>query len=215
MPVTPGGRSAGGKARALYLVGNAHLDCVWLWPWEEGYAQVRATFRSAADRMDEDPDFLFAADSVVYYAWIEEHDPELFERIRARVAEGRWELAGGWWVEPDCNLPAGESLVRQGLYGQRWLESRFGRRATVGMNIDSFGHAGTLPQILRKQGLEAYVFFRPIATERDLPGPVFRWQGPDGSSVLASRVPHEYSSGQGVDDLAAHVSEIVEALPGP
>jgi alpha-mannosidase len=200
--------------RTLHMVGNAHLDAVWLWPWEEGYAEVRATFRSALDRMDEDPDFLFACDSVAYYAWLEDLDPELFERIRRRVGEGRWEPTGGWWVEPDCNLPGGESLVRQGLYGQHYLRSRFGRIATVGMNVDPFGHAGSLPQILAKQGLAAYVFFRPLAHEKLLPGPVFRWRSPDGSEVLASRIPHEYSSGLGVDDIGPHALDAVAAIPG-
>ena len=197
----------------LHTVGNAHLDAVWLWPWEEGFAEVRATFRSALERMDEDPDVTFACDSVAYYAWIEEHDPELFARIRRRVAEGRWELSGGWWVEPDLNAPCGESLVRQGLYGQRWLLERFGRIARVGMNVDPFGHPATLPQILRGQGLEAYVFFRPIAPELSLPDDAFRWESPDGSFVSAYRLPHEYSSGVGVGDMTEHVVAARAAKP--
>lgn len=200
--------------QTLHMVGNAHLDAVWIWPWEEGCAEVRATFRSALDRMDEDPDFLFACDSMAYYAWVEEHDPELFQRMRQRILEGRWEPTGGWWVEPDCNIPGGEALVRQGLYGQLYLRSRFGRTATVGMNVDPFGHAGSLPQILVQQGLSAYVFFRPLAAEKELPGPVFRWRSPDGAEILACRIPHEYSSGMEIDDLGPHTMDVIEAIPG-
>ncbi|MFL5711042.1 MAG: alpha-mannosidase, partial [Chloroflexota bacterium] len=87
-----------GRSRILHLVGNSHIDPVWLWQWPEGFQEIRATFRSALDRMTEDPDFIFTCDSAAYYAWIEEIEPAMFEEIRARVAEGRWELVGGWWV---------------------------------------------------------------------------------------------------------------------
>ncbi|HEY3523762.1 MAG TPA: hypothetical protein VGK63_08660, partial [Candidatus Limnocylindrales bacterium] len=136
--------------RILHMIGNSHIDPVWLWQWPEGYGEVRATFRSALDRMNEYPEFIFTADSAAYYAWIEEIDPAMFEEIRTRVAEGRWQLAGGWWVEPDCNLPAGESFVRHALYSQRFFLSRFGRSATVGLNVDPFGHHAMLPQLLRR-----------------------------------------------------------------
>src|SRR3954464_10481510 len=105
--------------RILHLVGNSHIDPVWLWQWPEGYQEIRATFRSALDRMTEYPEFIFSCDSAAYYEWVEEIDPEMFGEIQARVAEGRWEIVGGWWVEPDCNLPGGESFVRQALISQR------------------------------------------------------------------------------------------------
>jgi alpha-mannosidase len=202
------GRDTG---RVLHMIGHAHLDPVWLWPWQEGYAEARATFRSAIDRMDEYPGFVFTADQVVLLEWVEEQDPELFEQIRARVADGRWQVAGGWWVEPDCNLPSGESLARQGLYGQRYLRRAFGVTATVGMNADPFGHCATLPQILRGQGLDSYVFLRPAAHEAGLPASLFRWRSPDGSEVLAYRIPHRYWSPDGevtsqIDDSLADVS---------
>ena len=85
------------ESRTLHLVGNSHIDPVWLWQWPEGYQEVRATFRSALDRMNEYPEFVFTCDSAAYYEWVEEIDPEMFEEIRARVAEGRWEIVGGWW----------------------------------------------------------------------------------------------------------------------
>jgi len=197
--------------RLLHMIGNAHIDPVWLWQWPEGYGEVRATFRSALDRMEEYPDFVFTCDSVVFFQWVEESDPELFRRIRARVAEGRWQVIGGWWVEPDCNIPGGESFVRHALYGQRYLRERFGLTATTGANIDSFGHAATLPQLLRGSGIDSYVFLRPGPNELALPDPVFWWEAPDGSRVLAYRIPHEYG-GPG-EDLADHVRQALARVP--
>ncbi len=179
VPFVP--RPAASPDRVVHMIGNAHLDVVWLWPWQEGYQEARATFRSVLDRMDEFPDFVFTCDQVILLDWVQEQDPELFERIRARVAEGRWINTGGWWVEPDCNLPVGESFVRQGLWGQRFLQSRFGRRATVAMNVDPFGHAATLPQVLAGQRMGAYCFLRPMAHEKALPSALFRWRAPDGT----------------------------------
>ncbi|GAA0897548.1 alpha-mannosidase [Virgisporangium ochraceum] len=191
------GRPAATPDRTLHMIGNAHLDPVWLWPWQEGYQEARATFWSAIHRMDEYPDFVFTCNQIVLLTWVEESDPELFERIRQRVAEGRWVFVGGWWVEPDCNLPSGESFVRQGLYAQRYLKEKFGVTATVGMNVDPFGHHGMLPQILRGQGMHAYCFMRPGPHESALPHTAFWWESPDGSRVLAYRIPHEYCSPPG------------------
>ena len=196
--------------RLLHMIGNAHIDPVWLWQWPEGYGEVRATFRSALDRMDEYPDFVFTSDSVVFFEWIEESDPELFERIRERIAEGRWQVVGGWWLEPDCNIPDGESFVRHELYGQRYLHDRFGITATSGANLDSFGHNASIPQLLRGAGMDSYVFLRPGPHERELPT-LFRWESPDGSSVLAYRIPHEYCAPR--DDLGDHLEQALAQLP--
>ena len=193
-------RPAATAERTVHLVGHAHLDPVWLWPWQEGYQEARATFRSALDRMNEYPDFVFTCDQIVLLSWVEESDPELFAEIAARVAEGRWVHVGGWWVEPDCNMPGAESFVRQGLYGQRYLQSRFSRMATVGMNADPFGHNAMLPQILRGQGMDSYTFLRPGPHEGDLEPSTFWWEAPDGSRVLAYRIPNEYGSGPGTVD---------------
>ncbi|WP_217708517.1 alpha-mannosidase [Nonomuraea rhodomycinica] len=208
MPWAP--RPAAAPGRTLHMIGNAHLDPVWLWPWQEGYQEARATFWSAIHRMDEYPDFVFTCDQVVLLSWVEEADPELFARIRERVAEGRWHLAGGWWVEPDCNMPSGESFVRQGLYGQRYLEDRFGVMATVGMNVDPFGHNAMLPAILRGQGMDSYCFLRPGPHESDLPGTMFWWEAPDGSRVLAYRIPFEYCSPPG--DVAGQTEKALGQL---
>jgi alpha-mannosidase len=179
----------------LHLIGNAHIDPVWLWQWQEGFHEVKATFRSALDRMREYPDFVFTASSAAFYEWIEQSDPAMFAEIKQRVAEGRWAIVGGWWVEPDCNIPAGESFVRHGLYAQRYFKDKFGVIATVGFNVDSFGHAGTLPQILVRSGIRYYCFLRPGPHEKELPGRVFWWEAADGSRVLAFQIPFSYESG--------------------
>ncbi|HEY8437887.1 MAG TPA: glycoside hydrolase family 38 C-terminal domain-containing protein [Candidatus Limnocylindrales bacterium] len=195
----------------LHLIGNSHIDPVWLWQWPEGYQEIRATFRSALDRMREYPEFIFTCDSVAYYEWIAEIDPEMFEEIRERVAEGRWEVVGGWWVEPDCNLPGGESFVRQALIGQRFFQEHFGRIATVGYNVDPFGHHAMLPQLLSKSGMDSYVFMRPGPHELGLPGPLFWWESADGSRVLGYRLPHEYCAPR--EDLGNHLDKSIAQLP--
>lgn len=199
--------------KTLHMIGNAHIDPVWLWRWQEGFQEVLATFRSALEMMDEFPDFIFTDSSAAHYEWVEQGDPELFARIRARVAEGRWVIEGGWWVQPDCNLPCGESFVRQGLVGQRWLKAKFGVTSTAGYNVDSFGHHAMLPQILRKSGMSRYVFMRPMPNEKGLPGRVFWWESDDGSRVLAFRIPYEYCTWPG--DLEQHVSRCADEIKAP
>lgn len=182
------------KDDTVHMVGNAHLDPVWLWQWQEGFQEAKATFRSVLNLMAANPDFLFTSSSAAIYEWVEQNDPAMFAEIQDRVAEGRWEIAGGWWIQPDCNIPGGESFVRQGLYGQRYFAEKLGVTATVGYNPDSFGHAATLPQILRKSGMDSYVMMRPQPHEKRLPGRTFWWESPDGSRVLTYRIPYEYST---------------------
>jgi alpha-mannosidase len=182
------------KKYSIYMIGHAHIDLVWLWPWPEGLAVVHSTFRSALDRMKETPDLVFTSTSALFYQWVADNDPEMLAEIRQRVDEGRWNVVGGWWVEPDMNVPSGEAMVRQGLYGQLTLQKLTGRRAVVALHADSFGHAGTLPQIVKQQGMEDYVFMRPGGGEKDLPSNLFWWEGPDGSRLLAYRIHHHYGS---------------------
>lgn len=180
------------KDKILYMIGNAHLDLVWLWQWQEGYQEVKATFRSVLDRMKEYDDFFFTSSSAATYEWVEENEPAMFEEIKERIQEGRWSLVGGWWVQPDCNVPGGESFVRQGLYAQRYFKEKLGVMATTGYNVDSFGHNGMLPQILKKSGMENYVFMRPGRHEKGIESETFVWQAKDGSEVTAFRIPFEY-----------------------
>lgn len=180
------------KDKKLQMIGNAHLDPVWLWNWQEGFQEVKATFKSALDRMNEEDDFVFTCSSAAFYEWVEKNNPKMFQEIQKRVKEGRWEVTGGWWIQPDCNIPSGESFIRQGLYGQRYFQEKFGKMADTGYNVDSFGHNGNLPQILKKSGMDNYVFMRPMPLEKGLPGRIFWWKSMDGSKVMTYRIPYEY-----------------------
>ncbi|NOU96098.1 alpha-mannosidase [Paenibacillus sp. LMG 31456] len=181
----------------IHLIGNAHLDPVWLWRWQEGYAEIKATFQSALDRMEEFPDFIFTCACAAYYKWVEENAPEMFAEIRERVAEGRWVITGGWWIQPDCNLPSGESFARHGLYGQRYFLEKFGVMARVGYNVDSFGHHGMMPQLLKQCGMDYYLFMRPEAHEKQLPNDLFWWESEDGSRVMTFRLSDSYANWAG------------------
>ena len=188
----------------FHMIGNAHIDAPWLWPWSEAMSIALSTFRSALDRMNEFPDFTFTASSAQFYEWVAETDPGMLQEIRKRVEEGRWAVVGGWWVEPDVNIPNGESLARQGLYSQRLFQQLFGRIAQMGYNPDSFGHPGTLPQILKLQGLHAYVFMRPQAHEKKLPADLFWWEGADGTRVLTYRISFSYGIDEHMQDEVRH-----------
>ena len=176
----------------IHLIGNAHLDPVWLWRWQEGFAEIKATFRSALDRLTQFDDFVFTCAGACYYEWVEHNAPEMFAEVKARVAEGRWVIVGGWWIQPDCNQPSGEAFARHGLYSQRYFLEKFGVMAKVGYNVDSFGHNGNIPQLLRKQGMEAYVMMRPGTHENPDVPVLFQWQGVDGSRVPTYRIPDGY-----------------------
>jgi alpha-mannosidase len=178
----------------LHMIGYAHLDPVWLWRWPEGCAEAIGTCWAAIDRLEESDDFIFTRGEASIYQWIEELDPPLFARIRHFVQAGRWMIVGGWWVQPDCNLPSGEAFIRQALYGKNYFSQRFGVETSVGYNPDSFGHAATLPMLLRHTGSDSYVFMRPAAHEKTLPGELFDWVAPDGSRVIAFRIQVSYNS---------------------
>ncbi len=190
-------------SKTLHMIGNAHIDAVWLWRWQDGFSEIRATFRSALDRMNEYPGFIFTSAAASYYAWVEQNDPEMFEEIRQRVAEGRWAIVGGWWIQPDCNIPSGESFARQALYGQRYFMEKFGVKARTGYNVDSFGHSGLLPKILRMSGMDRYVFMRPGCHEMAMPARLFTWQSPEGEPVTAFRIPYDYCSWG--EEISAHI----------
>ncbi len=133
----------------IRLVGNSHIDMAWLWPWTETVEVVRDTFTTALQLMREYPGFTYAQSSVQDYDWLREKYPAEFREIQQRVKEGRWELVGGMWVEPDLNMPDGESLVRQLLVGTRFFKKYFDKDTTIGWNPDSFGYSWQLPQIYK------------------------------------------------------------------
>jgi len=197
-PVTP----------RIHMIGNAHIDPVWLWRWPEGCAEAIGTCWAAVDLLESHPGFIFTRGEALVYQWIEELEPELFARIGRFVAQGRWVIVNGWWIQPDCNLPDGEAFIRQALYGKRYFRDRFDVDVTVGYNIDSFGHAGTLPMLLRHTRSDSYVFMRPNAREKSLPASLFDWLAPDGSRVTAYRLLEYYNH---VPPLAEKIA-MVEAL---
>jgi len=177
----------------LHLIGNAHLDPVWLWRWHEGFSEVLATFKSALDRMNEFPDFKFTSACAVYYELVEKLAPDMFEEIKQRVKEGRWGIVGGMFLQPDCNIPDGESFARHLLISQSFFKESFGLTAKTGYNVDSFGHNAGLPKILSAGGIDNYVFMRPSPAEQGRDEELFVWKSDDGSSVNAYRIPRRYN----------------------
>lgn len=181
----------------IHLIGNAHLDPIWLWRWQEGCGEVLQTFRSALDRLNEYPDFVFTCSSAAYYKWVEDIAPDMFDEIRQRVKEGRWVPVNGWWVQPDCNMPSGESFARQALYSQLYYYEKFGRICKTAYNVDSFGHSGMLPQLIKKGGMNAYVMMRPGDHENaDVPD-AFMWRSLDGTEIPTFKIPDECGYGSG------------------
>jgi alpha-mannosidase len=198
-------RRNAGLVHRVTAVGHAHLDTAWLWPLAESRRKVVRSFANQLALMERYPEHRFVASSAQHYAWLEEDAPGLYARVRERVEEGRWEVVGGSWVEPDLNLPSGESLVRQLLYGQRELEQRFGRRCREAWVPDTFGYNGQLPQILRGAGIDRFLtqklswnqFTKP-------PHHSFRWEGIDGSWVLVHMPPADtYNAELTVPELRA------------
>src|SRR5215203_1099748 len=184
-------RLAGIKERypavgGIALTGHAHLDLAWLWPVEETRRKARRTFASVLGLMDRYADFTFNQSSAQLYKWVEEDAPDLFGRVKERVAEGRWEPVGGSWVEPDCQIPSGESMVRQMLYGQRYFEEKFGHRSRVAWLPDAFGFSPALPQLLRGAGMEGFFTYKLNWSEtNEFPYDLYEWEGIDGSTVIA------------------------------
>jgi alpha-mannosidase len=187
--------------KTMHMIGNAHLDPVWLWDWREGYAENIATMQSMLDRLKEYPDILFTSSSAQFYEWIAEHSPAMFKKIRDQVAEGRWEICGGWWVQPDCNIPSGESFARHTLIAQNFFQRNFGMICSTGYCVDSFGHCGTLPQILQLSRMTRYVFMRPNQKEKPIVENLFIWESPDGSKVTAYRIPFSYCAYGGLEEI--------------
>ncbi|MBQ4157830.1 MAG: alpha-mannosidase [Clostridia bacterium] len=177
----------------IHLIGNAHIDPVWLWTWREGLHEIKATFRSALDRMKEYEGYVFTCACASYYEWVEENDEEMFSEIRSRVKEGRWKIVGGMWVQPDMNTPSGESIARHLLFSQRYFYEKFGILVKTGYNVDTFGHNGQLPQLLNLAGIVNYVWMRPMMNENaGIPEGTLIWEGIDGTGVKAFRIPDAY-----------------------
>ncbi len=191
----------------IRLVGNSHIDMAWLWPWTETVEVVRDTFTTALQLMREYPGFTYAQSSVQDYDWLREKYPAEFREIQQRVKEGRWELVGGMWVEPDLNMPDGEGLVRQLLVGTRFFKKYFDKDTTIGWNPDSFGYSWQLPQIYKRSGFDTFVTQKMSWNETTtFPHKLFWWESPDGSRVL-TYFPHGYSGGINPVSLSQDVAD--------
>jgi alpha-mannosidase len=197
-----GARTAS-HAHELAAIGHAHIDTAWLWPLAETFRKCLRTFSSQVRYMDDYPEYRFACSQAQQYAWVKERNPDLWERIRAKVDAGQFVPVGGSWVEPDCNLPSGESLVRQFLHGQRWFEGELGRRHREFWSPDAFGYAGQLPQILRSVGITRFLTQKLSWNRFTKPEHhTFVWQGDDGSEVLGHFPPaDDYNSDATVPEL--------------
>lgn len=178
--------------KKLFLLCNAHLDPVWLWRRNEGLAETISTFRVAAEFCEEFDGFIFNHNEALLYEWVEEHEPELFKRIQKLVADGKWVIMGGWYLQPDCVMTSGESLMEQIRLGHEYFNEKFGVVPKTAINFDPFGHGRGLVQILKNAGYENYVFMRPEKYEGD-----FVWEGLDGSEVFAHCMHWGYNSRKG------------------
>ena len=202
--------------KTVHVVFNSHIDPIWLWPWQSGLDEVLATCRSACDRLDAHPDLTFTRGEAWVYDQVERVDPALFARIRAHAQAGRWEVVGGWWIQPDCNLPSAFALERQIGLGRDYFQSRFGAFPRTAYNVDSFGHAATLPGLMQKFGQDRYVMMRPqpsemAPAERVAPC-LFRWRGFEGGpEVTVFRIVKQYNIGRDLSE--SKIRAALEPLP--
>jgi alpha-mannosidase len=178
----------------FHLTGNSHIDAAWLWPWTETVDVVKRTFGTALQLMYEYPKYTYTQSAAAYNEWMAQKYPDMNAEIAQRIKEGRWEVVGGMWVEPDLNMPDGESLVRQLLVGKRWFQKAYGVDVRIGWNPDSFGYTWQLPQIYKKSGVDYFVTQKMTWNDTNqLPFKLFWWESPDGSKVLAY-FPHDYAN---------------------
>jgi alpha-mannosidase len=178
----------------LHMTGNSHIDAAWLWPESETIDVVRRTFSTALQLMNEYSDYTYTQSAAQYNEWMADKYPAMDAEIRQRIKEGRWEVVGGMWVEPDLNMPDGESQVRSLLLGKRWFKQHYGVDVRIGWNPDSFGYNWQLPQIYKRSGVDYFVTQKMTWNDTNqLPFKLFWWQSPDGSKVLAY-FPHDYAN---------------------
>jgi alpha-mannosidase len=189
-------RPAMASAHTLTAVGNAHIDTAWLWPLRETIRKAARTFSSALRLMDEYDDYHFACSQPQQLAWVKERYPELFARIKAKVATGQFEPVGSMWVEPDCNVTSGESLVRQILHGSLFWQEEFGIETGEVWLPDVFGYSASMPQIMRRAGIHRFLTQKlSWSTVNKIPNHTLWWEGIDGSRVFAHFPPAETYGG--------------------
>lgn len=200
---------------SVTLDGNAHIDAAWLWPWTESVDVVRRTFSTALQLMNEYPNYVFTQSAAAYNDWLARKYPDINDEIARRIKEGRWEVVGGMWVEPDLNLPDGESTARSILIGKRWYQQHYGVDVRVGWNPDSFGYNWQLPQIYKKSGIDYFVTQKMSWNDTNqLPLKLFWWESPDGSKVL-TYFPRGYANrNEGALRLSSDLVKARQYAPG-
>lgn len=175
-----------GDVGTMHMVGQSHIDLAWLWPLKETVRKTSRTFSTVITLMEHYDDYLYSQSQPQLYAYVKKFFPDLYERIKKRVADGRWELVGGMWVEPDLNIPSGESLVRQLLYGRAFYEREFGKTSRVEWLPDTFGYCASLPQLLKKSGVEYFMTTKMNWNDTNaFPYDLFYWEGIDGTKILS------------------------------
>ena len=193
----------GTRVHEAAAIGHAHIDTAWLWPLAETKRKLVRTFRSQTRYMDEYPEYRFACSQAQQYAWMKDREPDLWQAILERARRGQFVPVGGAWVEPDCNLPSGESLIRQFVHGQRFFEDELGVRCREFWSPDAFGYCGQLPQIMRLCGIDRFLTQKLSWNRFNRPDShTFVWQGIDGSEVLGHFPPADtYNSDAGVREV--------------
>ncbi len=192
----PLSRPASSGAHHVSAVGHAHIDCAWLWPLRETVRKCARTFSTAVRLLDAYPQYKFACSQAQQHAWIQDRYPELFARMQEHAAKGRLEPVGSMWVEPDCNLPSGEALVRQFVYGKRFFLDAYGVDTAECWLPDAFGYPASLPQIMTQAGVTAFISQKLSWNESNrYPHHTFWWEGIDGSRVLAHFPPADTYNG--------------------
>ena len=201
--------------KKLHLICNAHIDPIWQWTWDEGFSAAISTFKSAADLADEF-DYIFCHDGALLYEEIEDKAPALFERITKLVKSGKWVITGGWYLQPDCIMPSGESIIRQIEVGNDYFYKKFGVKPTIATNYDSFGYSIGLPQILSKCGYKGMLVCRPNAQRQfKFPSRFFDWIGPDGSKIVVSNsAAYNSPLGHAADKIKDYANGLVSGMLG-
>jgi len=184
------------KTYTTYMAGNARIDTAWLWTTAVTINDyIYNTYTNAINLMNSNSDYTFNASASLHHKWAEQYFPSLFSSIQSKVSNGQWALVGGQFLEPDLNVPSGESLVRQSLFGQRYFQQKFNKKCTVGWVPDVFGFSGQLPQILKKSGMDYFVTTKLNWNDTNaFPYEIFKWTGIDGSQVIADKPRRDYTS---------------------
>jgi alpha-mannosidase len=200
-------KPASASALATTVVGHSHIDTAWLWRLRETRRKVARTFASQLDLLSKYPGYVFGASAPQHHAWVKEDYPAMYGRIKDAVAAGRWEPQGGMWIEADCNLISGESMVRQLLHGKNFWKDEFGVEVRNCWLPDVFGYPASMPQILKKAGIDFFLTQKLSWSKmNEFPHDTFLWQGIDGSLVL-THFPPEYTYNSFCDPKALRKAE--------